>query len=304
MLVRLAAGTDLAGLGRALPPGATVTRWLPAIDAAELWLPGTTTARPSPAIIAVRSNGLLRPLAAGPDPRLAEQWGLAQIGAPAAWGRTTGQGVVIAIVDTGAELAHPDLSAQLWVNPAEIAANGVDDDDNGYIDDMHGWHWFHDLDGVARSDGDLNDQYGHGTHVAGIAGAARNNAVGGAGVAPDARLMILRVFQSPSYPADLDGLESDVAAAVIYAADHGAAVINLSLGGSVDDPVLQAAMQYALVAARWSWPPPATPATRRCCSQPATPRRWRWPRPIRPTPTPTFRPSARRWRSAPPASLF
>jgi len=155
------------------------------------------------------------------DPRYAAgyQWGLATVGAPAAWYHTQGNGVVIAIIDSGVDLDHPDLSGTLWTNAGEVAGNGIDDDGNGCIDDVHGCDF---VDG----DGSPDDANGHGTHVAGIAAAATNNAVGVAGMGWGATIMPVRVLD-----AEGDGSTLDVMNAIYYAVDNGARAINLSLGG-------------------------------------------------------------------------
>ena len=96
-----------------------------------------------------------------------------------AWERTRGGGQLIAVVDTGVDLTHPDLAGNLWVNPGETPANGLDDDGNGKVDDVHGYDF-------VDTDPDPDDFHYHGTHVAGIAAAVAGNAEGAAGVAPEA----------------------------------------------------------------------------------------------------------------------
>lgn len=124
------------------------------------------------------------------DPSFAQQWSLAKVQAPAAWDvATSGSGVVIGVIDSGADVAHPDLAANLWTNPGEIAGNGIDDDGNGFVDDVHGWNF-------VANNANLADNTGHGTHVAGIAAAAGNNAAGVTGVAWTAKLAILKAFDS------------------------------------------------------------------------------------------------------------
>jgi len=178
------------------------------------------------------------------------------LNAEAVWDITTGRtDVVIAIIDSGVALTHPDLAANIWVNPGEVAGNGLDDDNNGLIDDVNGWDFKNndnnpnpDLgDGIDNDgDGAADDATSHGTMVAGVAGAIGNNGAGVAGVAWKARIMPLKVF------AD-DGAASsaDVIKAVVYAADKGAHVINLSLGSDVTEPcpisrpLNEAAVSYA-----------------------------------------------------------
>jgi subtilisin family serine protease len=146
---------------------------------------------------------------------------------------TGSSAVTIAIIDTGTDLSHPDLAPKIWFKPGEILGNGLDDDANGYVDDWQGWDFVND-------DNDPMDDHGHGTHVSGIAAAASNNGTGIAGVSWGAQIMPLKVLASSG-----QGTESDVAAAVVYAADNGARVINLSLGGSCPLPAIEAAINYA-----------------------------------------------------------
>src|SRR5690606_20537422 len=97
--------------------------------------------------------------------------------APGAWNVTTGSpDVVVAVLDTGVDTEHEDLRENIWTNPNEISGNGIDDDGNGYVDDVHGLN-------ALTGTGDVRDDHGHGTHVAGIIGAAANNGVGVSGVA-------------------------------------------------------------------------------------------------------------------------
>lgn len=177
---------------------------------------------------------VLVPLAT--DPQFADQWSLENIGQTGgiddadidiadAWLQADGTGVVIAVIDSGADLDHPDLLDQLWTNPGEVTGNGIDDDANGYIDDIAGWDF-------AGNDNDPDDTLGHGTGVAGAAAAALNG-VGTVGVAPGARIMVLRVCASTSCPMNL------LIEAVEYARVNGADVVNMSLAGagSAFDPL-------------------------------------------------------------------
>lgn len=161
------------------------------------------------------------------------EWNLNSINAPEAWAQGyKGSGVVVAVVDTGVDINHPDLMSQLWVNADEVAGNGIDDDHNGYIDDISGWDF-------AGGDNNPDDQNGHGTHVAGSI-AADDNGFGATGVAPNAKIMPVRVLGSNG-----SGTAAAVAAGIRYAADNGADIINLSLGGALSS-VIQSAIQYAL----------------------------------------------------------
>lgn len=153
------------------------------------------------ALLSVALPMVATPRSAAPDdPYFDLQWGLKKIGAPKAWKVTRGKGVVIAVVDGGVDLEHPDLASKLIVN---AAADIVEPDGEDGPDDPRG----------------------HGTHVAGIAAAKADNGIGIAGVAPRAKILPVRVMGS-----DGTGETDDAATGVRYAADHGADVINLSLG--------------------------------------------------------------------------
>lgn len=157
-------------------------------------------------------------------------WGLSDFATPdrgvdalAAWEATKGAGQVIAVVDTGVDLRHPDLEANLWTNPGETADDETDGDGNEKDGDLHGYD-FVDLDG------DPDDYHDHGTHVAGTAAAVEGNELGIAGVVPDAQIMAVRVLDGNG-----SGSTADIAAGIRYAAEEGADVINLSLGGPAGD---------------------------------------------------------------------
>jgi subtilisin family serine protease len=172
------------------------------------------------------------------DPLYGQQWGLAKINAAAAWNVTTGStSVVVAVIDAGLDVDHPDLAGQLWINPGEIPGNGQDDDNNGYVDDIHGWNF-------VDNNPDLSDNTGHGTEVAGVLAARGNNGTGIAGMCWNCRLMVLKVTQ-PGGVANY----SDIAAAVNYAAQKGAQVINISLGGHHDSATLRTAIAEAATTA-------------------------------------------------------
>jgi len=169
---------------------------------------------------------LLSPAAISSDPGTTSQWSLDAISATQAWDVATGsRSVVVAVIDSGIDLAHPDLVANLWTNPGEIAGNGLDDDRNGFVDDVHGWNF-------AANDANVQDGYGHGTHVAGIIGAVGNNGVGVTGVAWNVSIMPLK-FQDDRGV----GYTGDAIKAVQYATmmrrDYGVnvVVINASWGG-------------------------------------------------------------------------
>jgi subtilisin family serine protease len=171
------------------------------------------------------------------DPRQGEQWAVAPssvLDLPGAWQLTQGQGVTVAIVDSGARLDHTDLGVNAWTIFDETPGNNVDDDNNGYVDDVHGV----DLSSKQASQ-DVHDGNGHGTHVAGIVAAAQNNR-GVVGVAPQAKLMIVKVLDDSGA-----GTTGNVAEGIRYAAANGARVINCSLGGDDPDPRLNEALKAA-----------------------------------------------------------
>lgn len=184
--------------------------------------------------------GIAQPVLTPNDPRYPEQWSLnntgsvpqlsgtpdADIDAPEGWGRDTGANNVIAIIDTGVDLNHQDLSSKIWANPDEVI-NGADDDGNGVVDDIRGWD-FGDNDNNPMDSETIESgliiQSGHGTYVAGVAAAASNNGVGIAGVNWSAKIMALKIRDSSGIMTS-----ARAANAVRYAARKGASVINLSL---------------------------------------------------------------------------
>jgi thermitase len=153
---------------------------------------------------------------------------------PAAWDYTTGHSdIIIAVLDTGVSTDHPDLTSGIWTNSKEFSGyGGIDDDGNGFIDDVHGWNF-------PDGNNQIYDDYGHGTHVAGIAAARINNGVGIAGMAGGATIMPVDVF---NYAI---GTYEDLIRAIIYATDNGADVINMSLGASSYSRGEQMAVDYA-----------------------------------------------------------
>ena len=154
------------------------------------------------------------PVHAAADPLLAQQWGLFAIGADHVWTTTTGQGVIVAVVDSGSG-PHPDLAENLLPGRSIIGT-------------------------VESQDGRDIDASGHGTHVAGIIAAVANNGIGGSGVAPNAKILPIQVLDQAG-----QGDARDVAAGVRFAADNGARVINLSLGGATESSSLTQAITYA-----------------------------------------------------------
>ena len=203
------------------------------------------------AIEAVEMNRLNQPCAETPpnDPSYAEQWNLSVLNVLQAWGIEHGKPqVTVAVVDSGVATRHPEFRSQLWENVGEIPRNGVDDDGNGYIDDRNGWD-FSDAPTLPGSgdwtvrDNDPEDETGHGTHVSGIIAAKANNGLGIAGIAPNCRLMPLRAGFKYGGGAYLQN--DDLAAAIVYAADNGARVINMSWGDTVRAFIIEDAIEYA-----------------------------------------------------------
>jgi len=136
--------------------------------------------------------------------------------------------VIVAVVDTGVDYNHEDLKNVMWVNEGEIPGNGIDDDGNGYVDDVYGINTLTRRDGVAT--GNPMDTHSHGTHVAGTIGAEQNNGKGIAGIASHARIMAIRTVPNSGDETDRDVVES-----FLYAARHGARIINCSFGKKVNE---------------------------------------------------------------------
>jgi len=185
------------------------------------------------------------------DPSAQKNWGLmgtggaSDIKANSAWEITQGdRRVVVAVIDTGIDIEHPDLAENIWQNPGETgrdskgrnkATNGIDDDGNGYIDDVHGWDF-------ANNKNSLVDNHGHGTHIAGIIGAVGGNGIGISGVCPKVSLMALKYFDPHS--KGNDNLKNTVRA-IRYAVDMGANIINYSGGGTDPNDDEFEAVKYA-----------------------------------------------------------
>jgi len=216
--------------------------------------PGVTTADMlawagrTPAIVSIEPDRALTPRAIPDDTSFDALWGLhntgrlggvtsADIDAPAAWDVTTGsRSVVVAVIDSGLDVTHPDLAANVWTNPREIAGDGLDNDGNGFVDDVHGWDF-------ANHDADPADDDGHGTHVAGTIGAVGDNAIGVTGVNWQVSIMGLKFLDAAG-----NGFTSNAVAAVTYATrmrrDFGVNVvaINASWGGGARSKALAAAI--------------------------------------------------------------
>ncbi len=197
------------------------------------------------------------------DPDFSQQWYLENTGqnggtpgvdikAPEAWDIQTGDAsVVVAVIDTGVDYNHPDLSANIWHNPGEIPGDGIDNDGNGYVDDVTGWdfvsvpqYWAAPDEDAGPEDNDPLDRAGHGTYCAGVIASAGNNSVGIAGVTWNCKIMPVRIGFRRS-----DGssyfLDTDAARGIIYAADNGANIINLSWIIRSSPEVVADAIRYA-----------------------------------------------------------
>lgn len=177
------------------------------------------------------------------DPHWDRQWYLRQIGAPVAWKVSTGtEAVVVAIIDGGVDIDHPDLRENIWQNPRESFGDGIDNDRNGYRDDVRGWNFVTDSPDV-RPVFRLNqseDAWGHGTMVASLIGARGNNGVGISGLLWNVRIMPLVVLD-----ANGSGTTEHIIKAIRYAVNMGANVINLSLVGYDRDAALEEMIQRA-----------------------------------------------------------
>lgn len=162
------------------------------------------------------------------------QWYIDTIAANLAWDSTTSDtSQIIAILDTGIDWDHPDLQGNMWRNWDELPDNGIDDDNNGYIDDIRGWDFI-------NNDGNPNDDNSHGTHVAGIAAAVTNNSLGVAGIAWHAKIMPVKVLQSTG-----QGNAVNLSSGIAYAASNGANLINMSLGSYAESITVRNALVYA-----------------------------------------------------------
>ncbi len=167
-------------------------------------------------------------------------WGIKKIGAPPAWDTTAGTGVIIAVVDTGIDYNHLDIASNIWTNANEIAGNGVDDDGNGYADDVRGWDFVGPDYRNPTQGNDPIDHNGHGTHVAGTIAAVGNNGIGVIGVAWQSKVMIVKGLDDSG-----TGLESTLANSIFYAAHNGADVISNSWAGQGTSQTIADAVDYA-----------------------------------------------------------
>jgi subtilisin family serine protease len=199
-------------------------------------------------IVSAYPDGIIRASAVIPnDPAFSSLHGLnntgqtggtpgADINAPEAWEGFTGNGnTIVAVIDTGVDYNHPDLKNNMWVNNGETPNNGIDDDQNGYVDDVYGYDFL-------NNDADPMDDDGHGTHCAGTIGAVANNGLGVAGVNWRAKIMALK-FLGPN-----GGSDSGAIRAIDYAVQMGAKISNNSWGGGPGTTLLSNAIDRARIA--------------------------------------------------------
>lgn len=237
-----------APAGHRLPAGARVVRDLPLTGWQLIELPGGEPRavrdavrwfRNQPGVVAAEPNYRYQLHAQPGDPLYPRLTGLPLISAPAAWDTSTGStNVIVAVCDTGIDYRHPDLAPNMWRNPAEIPNNGIDDDQNGWIDDVHG------ID-VAEGDGDPLDDAGHGTHVAGTIGAVGDNARGIAGVCWKVRLLSLRVGRVDGFASTVEIISAFDYAVKLRRRGENLRVINCSWGGGEPSAALLDAIQLA-----------------------------------------------------------
>ncbi|HZN03858.1 MAG TPA: S8 family peptidase, partial [Candidatus Polarisedimenticolia bacterium] len=200
--------------------------------------------RRNPRVEYAEPNYIVRADRAPDDPIYPQLWGLRNTGqnggiagsdirAESAWQVTTGSpAVVVGVLDSGIDYRHPDLAPNIYRNPGEVEGNGIDDDGNGFVDDVRGWDF-------ANDDNDPFDDIGHGTHVAGTIGAVGNNGLGMAGVAWHVALVPIKILD-----ADGVGTNADAIAALEYATGIGALITNNSWGGgAASNALLQAILE-------------------------------------------------------------
>lgn len=195
------------------------------------------------------------------DPSFAELWGLHNIGqtlngvsgtpdadidAPEAWEKNTGSSdIVVAVIDTGVDYTHPDLVENMWVNPGEIPGNNIDDDGNGYIDDIYGHDFASDY--LGRNDSDPMDFFDHGTHVSGTIAAVGDNGIGIVGVNWHTKIMALKAARPPFWRLpDSDTIEA-IEYTTLMKENYGVNIvaINASWGGVDYNPILKDAIEEA-----------------------------------------------------------
>jgi subtilisin family serine protease len=212
--------------GERIAPGVRVVRGGASTARRLRKLPGVRFVEPNRRF---RASSLTAPS----DPLYGRQWALRATRARAAWPATLGDGVPVAVLDSGLDFQNPDLADNVWTNPGEVPGNAVDDDGNGFIDDVHG------ADTVGW-DGDPSDGFGHGTAVASIIAARGDNGFGLSGMAWDARVMPVKVLHDDGW-----GTTATLISGLDYALDEGARIVNISLNGSAPSQALDEAIGEA-----------------------------------------------------------
>jgi subtilisin family serine protease len=212
--------------GERIAPGIRIVRGRAAMARRLSRLPGVRFVEPNRRF---RASSLAAPS----DPLSGRQWALRATRARAAWPATLGDGVPVAVLDSGLDFSTLDLTGNVWTNAGEVAGNGLDDDGNGFVDDVHG------ADTVGW-DGDPGDGLGHGTAVASVIAARGDNGVGLSGMAWNARLMPVKVLHDNGW-----GTTAAVIAGLDYAIDEGARIVNMSLNGSSPSQALEEAIGQA-----------------------------------------------------------
>jgi hypothetical protein len=163
----------------------------------------------------------------------------ADIDALEAWERNDEVTIpLVGIIDTGLDLDHEDLAANIWTNPGEIPGNGIDDDHNGFVDDFYGWDFSGNEPDSILEDNDPTDYFGHGTHCAGIVAAVRDNGIGVSGINTPCKIIAIKFFPNSFFSLG--------AKSIIYAADMGCDIINMSWGGPYPSKVIEEALDYAI----------------------------------------------------------
>jgi subtilisin family serine protease len=220
--------------------GAEVERFLAAARILEIRAGNAAVAkiRSDKSVVFVEPDQEASIVAVPNDPLYEDLWAMPFIHAPEAWDLTTGSAtVVVAVLDTGVEYDHPDLADNIWTNSGEIPGNSIDDDENGWVDDVHG------ADCISN-DGDPYDGNGHGTHVAGSVGAVGNNGIGIVGVSWDVQIMPLRFMDMWG-----NGSISDAVECLDYAIEMGADIVNNSWTvGPIPSVALEEAFNRSLAA--------------------------------------------------------
>jgi subtilisin family serine protease len=213
--------------GSAIAPGVRAVRGGRAERRRLKRLPGVRWVEPNRRF---RASGSFT---AATDPLRGRQWALGSARVPGAWLTTVGGDVTVAVLDSGMDLSSPELAGNLWTNPSELAGNGLDDDGDGFVDDVHG-------SDVIHGDGDPADDFGHGTAVASVIGARGGNGIGISGVAWRVRLMPVKVLGGDGW-----GTTASLIAGLRYAVAKGARIVNMSVNGADASRALDEAIRDA-----------------------------------------------------------